>query len=257
MLELIKYNDKRLISAKDVYDMLNVSSQFSSWITRGLKNAWLVKNEDYFIYVHVRKSDNQHNTGRSFTDYLLTENSALAIIVMSRVKNAQLVRNEVIKTFQQKQKGQSFEINEIHALIDLSKAMTLVSIQQKVERKHFAIYNDKYTWYAYRAEILGYSTEILIDAMQKVNKKHKSIRKSLVKLDSNELIRTGIIDFFIALGKDKEYAINAGNLCKKFASEMKLGNQIWDDTKENPLKLNSNEANERKNLFNKSNDKLN
>jgi len=44
--------------------------------------------------------------------------------------------------------------------------------------------------------------------MRKVNKKHKSIKKSLIQLDSNELIRTGVIDFFMALGKNKEYATN-------------------------------------------------
>jgi len=252
MIELKKHNNRNLASAKDIYDLLDVKRQFSTWITSSINNAWLEENKDFEIYVHVRNTDIQEVRGRKFTDYLLTENAALSIIVMSRVKKAQFVRNEVLKAFQQKQKGQSFEIKEIHALIDLSKSMTLVSIQEIVERKHFAIYNNKYTWYNYRAEILGYSTKDLIDAMQKVNKKHKSIRKSLVKLDANELIRTGIIDFFLALGKTKEYSVNAGNLCKKFASEMHLGNQIWDDTKENPLGINQNSVDNKKDLFENS-----
>jgi hypothetical protein len=73
--------------------------------------------------------------------------------------------------------------------------------------------------------------------MRQVNKKHHSIRKSLIQLDSNELIRTGVIDFMMCMGKTREYAINVGNLCKSIAEKTKLGNIIWDDTKENPLGL--------------------
>ena len=134
--------------------------------------------------------------------------------------------------------------------MDLSRAMTLVSIQKEVENKHFAIYNDKYTWYKYRANLLGYSTKDVMDAMQKVNKKHRSIRTSLVQLDANELIRTGVVDFMGAIGKTNEYAINVGNLCKSMAAKMKLGNIIWDDTKENPLKINKSETSELKKNYN-------
>jgi NCAIR mutase (PurE)-related protein len=136
--------------------------------------------------------------------------------------------------------------------MDLSKSMTLVFIQKEVERKHYNIYNDKYTWYDYRAHLLGYSTKDIIEAMQKVNKQHHSIRASLVQLDANELIRTGVIDLMLCLGKTQEYATNVGNLCKSIAQKVKYGNIIWDDTKENPLQLNQSDVNDKKNTFNKS-----
>ena len=74
--------------------------------------------------------------------------------------------------------------------------------------------------------------------MKKVNRIHKNMRSSLLKLDANELIRIGVMDFMKALGKSDEYSKNVGSLCKKIASKMKLGSIIWDDTKENPLQIN-------------------
>ena len=53
------------------------------------------------------------------------------------------------------------------------------------------------------------------------------------------------------MGKTQEYATNVGNLCKSIAEKTKLGNIIWDDTKDNPLGLNNGKIIERKSLFNK------
>ena len=53
----------------------------------------------------------------------------------------------------------------------------------------------------------------------------------------------------VAIGKSKEYATNAGNLCKSMAEKMKLGIIIWDDTKETPLKINELEVSERQNSY--------
>ena len=57
----------------------------------------------------------------------------------------------------------------------------------------------------------------------------------------------------VAMGKTQEYAVNVGNLCKSISEKAKFGNIIWDDTKENPLKLNEQNINVKKMLFNKSN----
>lgn len=250
MIKLINYKGKEYSSSKELYDYLEIKEKFSTWIKLSIKNTEIKEGENFVV------CKQQSTGGRPLTDYLLTKNASLKIVLQSRVNKSMKLADLLIEVWEKKQKGQSFEIKEIHALIDLSKSMTLVSIQKEVEKRHFAIYNDKYTWYAYRAELLGYSTKDVIEAMRKVNKKHKSIRKSLVKLDANELIRTGIIDFFIALGKTKEYSVNAGNLCKKFASEMHLGNQIWDDTKENPLQINQSEVDKKK-VYYENNKSLN
>jgi hypothetical protein len=152
--------------------------------------------------------------------------------------------------------GLAFSAIQIESLIDLSKAMTLISIQKDVERKHFDLFNNKYEWHNYRASLLGFDTNDLIEAMRKVNKKHKSMRASLIVLDSPELIRIGIIDLMIAMGKTIEYAANVGNLCKSMANRMEFGNIIWDDTKKNPLGLNQSSVDERKNMYSSATQKL-
>jgi hypothetical protein len=171
---------------------------------------------------------------------------------MSGGKNAKEVRDRLINLYKQHDTGLAFTAPQIEALMDLSKAITLVSIQKQVERKHFNIYNNPQSWYEYRAALLGYSKDTLMEAMCQVNKKYHSIRSSLIQLDSNELIRTGVIDIMKCLGKTDEYAINVGNLCKSISEKAKFGNIIWDDTKENPLKLNQGEINEKLVLFDKA-----
>jgi len=242
-MELVKKDNGFLISAIELHKALGIKRKYSIWIKESIDRAGLDCKSDFITLLL------ESTGGRPTTDYLLIRDAALAIIMMSGGRFAKDLRKKVIELYNQHDTGLAFTAQQIESLIDLSRAMTLVSIQKEVEKKHFEIYNDKYSWYQYRAALLGYNTDDLIIAMRLVNKKHHSIRASLMQLDSNELIRTGIIDFMIALGKTKEYATNVGNLCKSIAEKTKLGNIIWDDTKENPLQLNRGEINDRKCLF--------
>lgn len=243
-MNIIKSENRNLISARELYLELGIRRDYSTWIRQSIERAELEENKDFTSF------KGESTGGRPTIDYLLVRDSALTVIMMSGGQFASKLRKTVIELYNQHDTGLAFTASQIEALMDLSRAMTLVSIQKEVEKKHFAIYNDKYSWYQYRAALLGYSTNDVIEAMQKVNKKHHSIRASLVQLDANELIRTGVIDFMVAMGKTNEYATNVGNLCKSMASKMKLGNIIWDDTKENPLKINQSEISERQNNYN-------
>ena len=243
-MNIIKNENRNLISARELYSELGIKRDYSTWIRQSIERAELEANKDFTPFKE------ESTGGRPTIDYLLVRDAALIVIMMSGGQFASKLRKTVIELYNQHDTGLAFTAQQIEALMDLSRAMTLVSIQKEVEKKHFAIYNDKYTWYQYRAALLGYSTKDVIDAMQKVNKKHHSIRTSLVQLDANELIRTGVIDFMVAMGKTNEYATNVGSLCKSMASKMKLGNIIWDDTKENPLKINQSEISERQNNYN-------
>jgi phage anti-repressor protein len=230
-MELINKDNKDYVSSIELYSLLGIKRQFSKWIAESIERAGLEEYKDFKSIL------TKSNGGRQGSDYLLNRDSALTIIVMSGGKFAKELRKQVIDLYTQHDTGLAFTAQQIESLIDLSKAMTLVSIQKNMESKHFGLYNNKYEWVKYRAALLGYSTENVIEGMRQVNKKHHSIRKSLIQLDSNELIRTGVIDFMMCMGKTREYAINVGNLCKSIAEKTKLGNIIWDDTKENPLGL--------------------
>ncbi len=126
-----------------------------------------------------------------------------------------------------------FSKDQIVAVLELTKAMGLISCQKSVEQRHLQTYEKTYghpyKWWEYRANLLGYSVEELKSKMQKVGKNYngKSILQMLMTVDKYEIIRMAVIDLFLALGKTKSYAKSMGDLAKFFATEMKV--EIWDD----------------------------
>ena len=243
-MNIIKRENQNLISAKELYSELGIKRGYAHWIKQSIERAELEEDKDFMSF------KTESTGGRPSIDYLLVKDAALSVVMMSGGQFASKLRKKVIELYNQHDAGLAFTAQQIESLMDLSRAMTLVSIQKEVESKHFDIYNNKFTWYEYRSALLGYSTKDVIEAMKNVNKKHRTMRTSLVRLDANELIRTGVIDFMVAMGKSPEYAANVGNLCKSMAEKMELGNIIWDDTKENPLQINQPDVLIRHNCYN-------
>jgi len=242
-MELIKIENKNYVDARELHKDLGIKKGFTNWLKDNIVRAMLTELD--FI-----TSKAESTGGRPKTECLLTKESAIAFVLISGGKFAREVRTKLIELFKKHETGLAFTSEQITSLMDLAKSMTLISIQKDVECKHYALYNHPETWWKYRADLLGYSKDTLIEAMKKVNKKHKSIRTSLIKLDANELIRTGVIDLFKALGKTDEYSINVGNLCKQMAEKMELNGEIWDDTKPNELGLNSAKIESKKQGYN-------
>lgn len=248
MIELIEKNGMKVCSARKIHELLEVSSQFSTWISRGIENAWLIENSDYFIVKNVKNVDNQYYAGRNTNDYFLTKDAALSIIVMSRVKKAKEIRQQIIEAFKEKQTGILLNADQVAALTDVVKAMTLVSVQKQAENKHYTFLNKPKDWWTYRANLLGYSPESLKTALIQINKSYKNQKQALMHIDPSEIIRTGVIDLLIALGRDKEYALNVAEFAKIIAQKTGFCFKIWDDTKANPLGLNLPEIIERQKL---------
>jgi len=130
---------------------------------------------------------------------------------------------------------EAFSKDQLVAVLELTKAMGLISCQKSVEQRHLQAYEETYgqpyRWWEYRANLLGYSVDELKDKMQQVGKtyKGKSILQMLMTVDKYEIIRMAVIDLFLALGKTRAYAKSMGDLAKFFATEMKV--EIWDDRK--------------------------
>lgn len=242
-MNIVKNQNQNFISATELHVELGIKRDYSTWIKQSIERAELEQIKDFTIL------KGKSTGGRPTINYLLTRDAALTVIMMSGGRFASKLRKDVIELYNQHDTGLAFTAPQIESLIDLSKSMTLISIQKDVERKHFDLYNNEKTWYDYRANLLGYSKESLYDAMRAVNKKYRSMRESLLKLDANELIRSGVVDLLIAMGKTEEYSINVGNLCKSIAEKMELKKDIWDDTKPNPLQLNAPNVEMRKNMF--------
>lgn len=166
-------------------------------------------------------------------DYYLSTELAKQICLRSRSKFKQRYASQLAKADQD-----SFESDlssgQFTHLIQLTKAMTLVSCQEECERKHLRIYkerndNSAANWWQYRAEVLGYDTDDLRDKLRRngVHYQGSNQRAMLTKLEPLELIKAGIIDLFISIGKSTQYALRMGKLAKEIAQSLEL--QLIDD----------------------------
>ena len=166
-------------------------------------------------------------------DYYLSIALAKQICLRSRSKVKQKY------ALQLSQADEDLEITNLSSgqfahLIKLTKAMTLVSCQEECERKHLRIYknrnnNSAANWWQYRAQVLGYNTDDLRDKLRRkgVQYQGSNQRAMLSKLEPLELIKAGMIDLFISIGKSVEYAVRMGDLAKEIAESLEL--QLIDD----------------------------
>jgi phage anti-repressor protein len=120
------------------------------------------------------------------------------------------------------------------SIIELTKAMGLMSCQEASEEQHRRLFEEQHAdqsedWWKHRIELLGYSVEQLKDRLREQGKdvRGKSLRQLLLELDQYEVIRGGIIDLFMALGKTERYARTMGDLSKRIAKELAI--DIHDD----------------------------
>ncbi len=123
---------------------------------------------------------------------------------------------------------------QVLKVLELTKAMSLISCQEAAEKNHLKVYEARNggqsgNWWKYRAEILGYSAAQLRRRLAKTGKsaEGKTQRQMLMQLDRYELVRTAIIDLFMAMGKTGTYARSMGDLAKQFAQELDM--DVFDD----------------------------
>ncbi len=235
MIELKEYEGIKYASAKEIFNALGQrKSNFTQWIRIVLLNKPFIENQD-FTFLKMRSTG-----GRPGIDYLLTKETAISVIMISGGVKAHEIRMQVINAFKEKQSGILLNVDQVSALTDMVKTMTLVSVQKDAEKNHYKFKNFKKSseWWSYRAELLGYSTQSLKDALANIGKKYSSQKKALIHIEPSEIIRTGVIDLLVALGRNEEYAINIAEFAKVIAEKNNYHLQIWDDTKPNPLNLN-------------------
>ena len=166
-------------------------------------------------------------------DYYLSVELAKQICLRSRSKFKQKYASQLAALSQEEQLS-ALNSGQFAHLIELTKAMTLLSCQEECERKHLRIYKERNNgsaanWWKYRAEVLGYSTDDLRDKLRRKGLKYQGSnqRAMLAKLEPLELIKAGIIDLFISIGKTRTYALQMGDLAKEIAVSMNL--ELIDD----------------------------
>lgn len=168
-------------------------------------------------------------------DYYLSVEFAKLIVLRSKSK----VKLKYAKQLQsldeaEAQKPDFLTRDQVLAVLDLVKTMTSISCQEDYERQHHKLYEERNggnanNWWQHRADILGYSSDELREKVMQIGKRAngRSQRQLLMQVDQYEMIRIGVIDLFMVLGKSEEYARSMGDLAKTFARELRV--EIQDD----------------------------
>jgi phage anti-repressor protein len=211
----------------ELYDYLELEK---TYYTRFIKYKILQNEyaEEEVDYLHLSTSNAKiGQRGQFRKEFEIHIDFAKKLCMVSKSKVGERIRNELVELTNQIETGLMLSKEQINFLLELVPVMGLFTIQDISEKKHFNFHNNKYDWWDYRAKVLGYGTEQLKLEVEKLNHKYKSQKQALLHVDKYELIRIGIIDLFVSLGKSVEYASNIADVCKNMASKMKI--PIWND----------------------------
>lgn len=167
-------------------------------------------------------------------DYYISVELAKMITLSSKSKVKQKYAKWLYLQEDKVENADLMSKDQVKAVLELTKAMGLVSCQEVCERQHLKTYEERNggspaNWWKHRAELLGYSTDRLRKKMKLLGKgsSGKSQRQMLMQVDKHEMVRTGVVDLFMAIGKSERYARSLGDLAKFFAKELNI--DVQDD----------------------------
>lgn len=238
---LISKKGTKVVTASNLHAILQLADHHYGMNVR----KWL--DDVYAFHDGIRKPIKMQDFAQRkikdnpvFKDYYLSVELAKLITLNSRSKLKQKYARILLEAEREEERVDELTKEQVETVLDLTKAMSRLSCQEASEQRHLAVYEQRNggtaaNWWKYRASILGYSPEKLKREFEKIGKelKGKTQRQMLLQIDRYELIRTGIIDLFLGMGKSAEYARTMGDLAKRFASEMKL--EVVDDKKSTNL----------------------
>ena len=165
-------------------------------------------------------------------DYYFTIEFAKLVTLLSKSKVKMKYAKWLLSL--EDERAEAITKEQVVAVLDLVKAMASVSCQETCERQHLKTYEERNggkasNWWKHRAEVLGYSAEELRGKVEHIGKtiSGKSQRHLLMQVDKYEMIRAGVIDLFMALGKSEHYARSMGDMAKTFAEVLQV--EILDD----------------------------
>lgn len=232
---LVSKKGTKVVTATNLHQVLQLPNHHYATNVR----KWF--NDVYEFKDGIRKpvklrdfADRKHNGTPLVDDYYLSVELAKLITLNSRSKVKQKYAKWLFSLEDQLENAELLTKEQVLAVLELTRAMGLVSCQEASERRHLELYAERNggnasNWWQHRSEILGYSVDRLRDRMKQLGKsiKGKSQRHMLMHIDKYEMVRAGVIDLFMAMGKSDRYARNLGDLAKIFARE--LGVEIFDD----------------------------
>ena len=232
---LVSKKGTKVVTATNLHMVLELPNHhYATNVRKWLNDIYEFKDG---IRKPIRMTDyaGRKNKDNPITDdYYLSVELAKLITLNSRSKVKQKYAKWLFSLEDQVENAELLTKDQVLAVLELTRAMGLVSCQEASERRHMEVYAQRNggnasNWWKHRSEVLGYSIDHLRSKLRRIGKtiKGKSQRQMLMQVDKYEMIRTGIIDLFMALGKSERYARNLGDLAKIFAKELKV--DIFDD----------------------------
>ncbi|MCB0566707.1 MAG: hypothetical protein KDD01_20250 [Phaeodactylibacter sp.] len=231
----------KVVAATQLHQILQLADHhYPTNIKRWLTDVYEFKDG---IRKPVKMQDfaNRKGKGNSIVkDYYLSVELAKLITLNSKSKVKQKYAKYLFSLEEQVDNGELLTKEQVLNVLELAKAMGMVSCQESAEKSHLKIYETRNggsgnNWWKHRAEVMGYSVEKLRRKLQQLGKnvRGKTQRQMLMQVDKYEMIRTGVIDLFMAMGKTERYARNLGDLAKTFAKELNI--EIFDDRQQASL----------------------
>lgn len=216
----------------DLYLALKIDKNFKDWLSEMISYDFEI-SRDYVFTIREMKTDQED--WKEYQDAVIKMDMAKTIAILHKSKEGKGLRNQLIKIEKEVSEGELLNRQQILALMDFIKVFGFFSVQDKLEKKHFEIFNRPNQWWKYRANLLGYSSDDLKNAITALNIKYKNRQQALFHLDKYELIRRATIDLFMILGKSEEFARNLGRTAKEMAKE--IDPEIYND--EGPIDFKS------------------
>ena len=231
---LVSKKGTKAVTATNLFQALELPKAQYPKIVKG----WL--NDVYQFADGIRKPQRNEDFSRRsqansvVDDYYLTIPFAKMITLNSKSRAKLKYANYLCTLEDQVENAELLTPEQVFTVMELARVMGLVSCQTASEKRHQNVYEDRNggnsaNWWTFRRNLLGYGSEDLRRKLHLRGRKStgKSQREMLMQVDKYEMVRTAVIDLFMAFGKSERYAKNLGDLAKRFAKELQV--EIFDD----------------------------
>ncbi len=226
---LVSKKGTRVVTASNLHKALELPDHHYGTNVR----KWL--NDVYQFRDGIRKPEGMRDYARRKVrdhiaeDYYLGIELAKLIALHSKSKVKQKCARWLYSLEDPEGEAPPLSPGQMKAMIELTKAMGLVSCQESAERDHLKTYKARNggqptNWWKYRQQILGYS---LPDVKKKLSRKGVKItgrngRELLMQSDKYEMIRTGVIELLMVMGKSHVFARRRCDLANVLTRKLKL-----------------------------------
>lgn len=214
------------VMASDLRELLGIKTELSKWMPRMIEYGF-EENQDYSRADKYVESTN--SIKKAVFDWMVTLDMAKHIAMMQRTPKGKEIRAYLLNLDNKVNEGELLNHGQIMALMDICKVMGYFSVQDFFEKEHYnKIFKDQdQNWWERRANLFGYSAADLKNALMELGIKYKNQKQAVFQTDKYDLIRTGVIEMFIVMGKSVSFAKNVGNIARTMAEKIKP--EVYND----------------------------